>query len=250
MRKRLVLTLALGAIVALVVGSIAVAAKPTVIQVGNLKLTFNGGFSPKKLSKTKQTPINLNVSGKIQTTDGKHPPALKEFILETDKNGSVNAKGVPTCKAGKIEATTTSAAEKACKKAIIGKGTTDVEVLFPESAPIDIQSKLLLFNGGVSGGKTTIYIHAYLSNPIAAAIVTTVKIKKKKNGRYGTQSIASVPKIAGGSGSVTNFTLTVNERGYLTAKCPDGHLDAQGEAVFSDGTRAKGSVTRPCTPKG
>src|SRR5215204_1243411 len=123
MRKRLVLTLALGAIVALVVGGIAVAAKPTVIQVGNLKLTFNGGFTPKKLSKTKQSPIKLNVSGKIQTTDGKHPPALKEFILETDKNGGVNAKGVPVCKQGKIEATTTTAAKKACKKAIIGEGT-------------------------------------------------------------------------------------------------------------------------------
>jgi hypothetical protein len=250
MRKRLVLTLALGAVVALVVGSIAVAAKPTVIQVGNLKLTFNGGFSPKTLSKTKQTPIKLNVSGKIQTTDGKHPPALKEFVLETDKNGGINAKGVPTCKQGKIEATTTTAAKKACKKAIIGEGTTGVEVEFPESAPIDIKSKLLLFNGGVSGGKTTIYIHAYLSNPIAAAIVTTVKVKKKKNGRYGLQSIASIPKIAGGSGSVTDFSLAVTEPGYLTAKCPDGHLDAQGEAVFNDGTRAKGSVTRACTPKG
>ena len=80
MRKRLVLTLALGAVVALVVGGIAVAAKPTVVQVGNLKLTFNGGFTPTKLPKSKLTPINLNVSGKIQTTDGKHPPALKQFI--------------------------------------------------------------------------------------------------------------------------------------------------------------------------
>jgi len=250
MRKRLVLTLALGAMAALVVGGIAVAAKPTVIQVGNLKLTFNGGFSPTALSKTKQTPIKLNVSGKIQTTDGSHPPALKEFILETDKNGGVNAKGVPQCKQGKIEATTTAAAEKACKAAIIGKGTTGVEVLFPESAPIPIKSKLLLFNGGVKGGKTTIYIHAFLSNPVAAAIVTTVKVQKHKNGRFGLKSVASVPKIAGGSGSVTSFSLLINEPGYLSAKCPDGHIDAQGEAVFGDGTRAKGGVTRPCTPKG
>jgi len=250
MRKRLVLTLALGAMVALVVGGIAVAAKPTVIQVGNLKLTFNGGFSPTALSKTKQTPIKLNVSGKIQTTDGSHPPALKEFILETDKNGGINAKGVPQCKQGKIEATTTAAAEKACKAAIIGKGTTGVEVLFPESAPIPIKSKLLLFNGGIKGGKTTIYIHAFLSNPVAAAIVTTVKVQKHKNGRFGLKSVASVPKIAGGSGSVTNFSLLINEPGYLSAKCPDGHIDAQGEAVFGDGTRAKGGVTRPCTPKG
>jgi hypothetical protein len=250
MRKRLVLTLALGAVVALVVAGIAAAAKPTIIQVGNLKLTFNGGFTPKALSKTKQTPIKLQVEGKIQTTDGSHPPALKEFVLETDKNGGIDAKGVPTCKAGKIEATTTSAAKKACKPAIVGEGTTGVEVLFPESAPIPIKSKLLLFNGGVKGGKTTIYIHAYLSNPIAAAIVTTVKVQKHKNGRFGLKSVASIPKIAGGSGSVTGFSLKIDEPGYLTAKCPDGHIDAQGEAIFSDGTKAKGGVTRPCTPKG
>jgi hypothetical protein len=250
MRKRLVLTLALGAVVALVVGGIAVAAKPTVVQVGNLKLTFNGGFTPKALSKKKLTPINLNVSGKIQTTDGKHPPALKEFILEADRNSGVNAKGVPTCKQGKLEATTTASAEKACKKAIIGKGTTGVEVEFAEQAPIPIKSKLLLFNGGVKGGKTTIFIHAFLTSPVAAAIVTTVKIQKHKNGRYGLKSVASIPKIAGGAGSVTNFNLTIKKKGYLLAKCPDGHIDAQGEAIFANGVRAKGQVTRPCTPKG
>jgi len=250
MRKRLVLTLALGATVALVVGGIAVAAKPTVVQVGNLKLTFNGGFTPKGLSKKKLTPITLNVSGKIQTTDGKHPPALKEFVLEADRNSGVSAKGVPTCKPGKLEATTTAAAEKACKPAIIGKGTTDVEILFPEQAPIPAKSKLLAFNGGVKGGKTTIFLHAYLTQPTPTAVVATVKIQKHKNGRYGLKSVTSVPKIANGAGSVTNFTLTINKKGYLLAKCPDGHLDAQGEAVFADGTRAKGAVTRPCTPKG
>ena len=250
MRKRLVLTLALGAVVALVVGGIAVAAKPTVVQVGNLKLTFNGGFTPTALPKSKLTSINLNVSGKIQTTDGKHPPALKEFILEADKNSGVSAKGVAICKQGKLEATTTASAEKACKTAIIGKGTTSVEVEFAEQAPIPIKSKLLLFNGGIKGGKTTIFIHAFLTNPIAAAVVTTVKIQKHKNGRYGLKSVATIPKIAGGSGSVTDFNLTINKKGYLLAKCPDGHLDAQGEAIFADGTRAKGAVTRPCTPKG
>ena len=251
MRKRLVLTLALGAIVALVVGGIAVAAKPTVVQVGNLKLTFNGGFSPKALPKKQadaDQPQRL----------GQDPDHRRQHTRRRSRNSSSkrtrtaasDAKGVPTCKQGKLEATTTASAEKACKPAIIGKGTTDVEVEFPEQAPIPIKSKLLLFNGGVKGGKTTIFIHAYLTNPIAAAIVTTVKIQKHKNGRYGLKSVATIPKIAGGSGSVTDFNLTINKKGYLLAKCPDGHLDAQGEAVFSDGTRAKGTVTRPCTPKG
>jgi hypothetical protein len=249
MRKRLTWILALGAAVALVVGGIAVGAnKPVVIQAGNMVITFNGGFSPKKLSKTKPTPISLNISGSIKTNDGSHPPALSSFVLLTDKAGGINAKGLPTCKQGQLEARTSTDAEKVCKKAIIGKGTTNVEVAFAEQKPIPLNSKLLVFNGGFKGGKTTLFIHAYLQSPVTAAIVTTVVVKKTHQGPYGLKSVATIPKIAGGAGSVTGFTLNINKKGYLTAKCTDGNIVAQGEAVFSNGTKAKGSVSRPCTP--
>jgi len=258
MRKRLTLTLALGAMVAMVFAGIATAYKPVVVQAGNLKLTFNGGITPTKLPKSKLAPIGLNVSAKIQSVDGTHPQALQKFIVETDKNGSVEAKGYPTCKKGALEARTTTEAKKACPDSIVGSGTTEVEVLFPESKPIPIKSQLVAFNGGVKGGKTQILIHAYLSNPIAAAIVTDVKVEKHKNGKYGLKSTASVPVIAGGDGSVTNFNLTINKKfkvggkkkSYLNAKCPSGRLFAQGEAVFAGGLKAKGAVSRPCTPKG
>jgi hypothetical protein len=259
MRKRLFWALALCGLTALAAAAIAAAEKPTVVQVGNLKLTINGGVTPKALPKKEMVPITLNVSGKIETLDGKHPPALKETIVDTDKNGTIDARGAPTCKQGQLEATTTAVAEKTCKAAIVGTGTTDVEIEFPEQAPIQIKSKLLAFNGGTVGGTTTIYIHAYLTSPVTTAIVTTVKISKEHNGRYGTRSIASVPKIAGGAGSVTAFSLTFQKRlftykgkqhGYLLAKCSDGHFDAEAEAVFTDGSRAKGKIVRACTPKG
>jgi hypothetical protein len=250
MRKRLIWTLALAAAVAMVAVGVASAEKPVVVKVGNLVVKFNGGFSPKKLSKTKPTPITLNVSGSISTTDGSHPPALTSFILETDKAGGINAKGVPTCKAGQLEARTTAAAEKVCKKAIIGKGTTDVELEFPEQKPIPLHSKLLVLNGGVKGGKTTLFIHAFLASPVTAAIVTTVKVQKIHNGPYGLKSVATIPKIANGAGSVTNFSLAITKKGYLTAKCTDGNIVAQGEAKFANGDHLKGGVTRACTPKG
>ncbi len=255
MRKRLITTLALGAVLALVVAGIATAEKPTIVQAGKLKLTLNGGFSPKKLPKSgKPDPITLNVSGKIETTDGSHIPAVKEIIVETDKNGSIDVKGLPKCTSGKLQAQDTAAAEKICKKAIIGSGITNVEVEFPEQAPFIAKSKLVAFNGGFSGGKTTIYIHAYLSSPVSAAVVTTVKISKIHNGRFGTKSIASIPKIAGGYGSAKEFSLTL-DRGFgntpfLFAKCPDGHLNAKATSVFSDGTKLTGSFVRSCTPKG
>lgn len=252
--------LALTAATALLAAAIAAAEKPVTVKAGNLVFTANGGVTPKALSKTRMQPISLTVQGKIGTADGTHPPALVEAVVDTDKNGTIDARGVPTCKPGTLEATTTAQAEKACRSAIVGTGTTDVEVAFPEQKPIPIESKLLALNGGTKGGKTTIYIHAYLTVPIPAAIVTTVKIAKVKNGRYGIRSIASVPKIAGGSGSVTAFSLTFPKKlfpykggkhGYLLAKCTDGHFDAEAEVKFSNGDQVgPAKIVRACTPKG
>ena len=76
-----------------------------------------------------------------------------------------------------------------------------------------------------------------------------MKIKNVKKGRYGTEAIGKIPKIAGGSGSPTYFKLKF-KKGFLMAKCPDGRLQAHGTGVFTDGTKASATVIRPCTPKG
>lgn len=256
MRKYLLLTMALAALIAVSVAGIASAGnKPQTVVAGNLEFTFNGGFSPSKLPKKKLAPIALSASGIIKTLNGEHPPALKEAIVETDKNGAVTTVGFPTCTSGKLQSQDTKHAEAICKKAIIGKGTTNVEIKFPEQNPIPVSSKLIVFNGGTKGGVTTFFIHAYITVPTPAAIVTTVKIKKIHNGRYGLKSVASIPKIAGGSGSVTSFSLTINKKytfkgkkmSVLSAKCPDGKLQAHATAIFADGTKAATTITRACT---
>jgi hypothetical protein len=240
--------LALGVLAGAVLVGVA-AAKPTVIVVGDLKATFDGGFKPKALSKTKPTPIAFFISGKIENLEGKHPPALTEFILESDKNATIDVKGLPTCKAGKLQSTTTAAAEASCGPAIIGSGRATAGIAFPDQEEVPATSKIIVFNGGFRGGVTTLYIHAYLTVPVPAAIVTTVKIKKIHKGRYGLLSVASIPKIAGGSGSVTQFNLTINRPGVLSAKCTDGKLQVHGKAVFTNGPTVQATVSRPCTPK-
>lgn len=257
MRKYLKITIALGAVLALTVAGIASGAGKEEVTVGNLKFQAGGTFSPKALSKTKLTPITLMAEGKISSLDGTHPPALKEVLLETDKNGSVQVKGFPTCKSSQLQSQDTKHAEEICRPAIIGKGTTSVEIAFPESKVVPVSSKLLVFNGGEKGGVVTFYIHAYITVPVPAAIVTTVKIKKIHKGRYGLESIASIPKIAGGSGSVKSFSLKVGKQysykgqklSILSAKCPDGKLQAHATAVFADGTRASTEFIRTCTGK-
>jgi hypothetical protein len=260
MRSKLIWIVALGALVALTVAGIAAAEKPTTVRAGNLILTINGGVTPKALPKKEYAPIALNVSGKISEADGSKPPPLTEVVVDTDKNGMIDVLGAPVCKISQLEARTSEQAEAICKPAILGSGTTDVNLEFAESNPVALHSKLLAFNGGTKGGVTTIYIHAYLTTPVTAALVTTVKISKEHNGPYGTKSVATIPKIAGYAGSVTDFNLTFKKEmfsykgkkhGYLLAKCPTGTFVAQAEAKFHDGTKiGPAKITRACTPKG
>lgn len=233
----------------LAIGGIAIAAPWVKVVVGNLEAQYNGGFSPKVLSKKKPTPITFNAAAKFGTLDGTHPPALKEVLIEGDKHADIDVKGIPPCKPGRLQSQTSEGARKACGPSLIGSGKTDVEVKFDEQPPLIAHSELLAFNGGVKGGVTTLYIHAFLTAPVTAAVVTTVKITKIHKGRYGLESVASVPKIAGGSGSVIFFTLTL-KKGIVSASCPDGHLNARGTAVFTGGPKMKATVIRPCTGKG
>jgi hypothetical protein len=233
-------------------------ARPETVKIGNIVVTGDGKFVPKALPKNELAPIAFTISGSIKTVDGTHPPALRELLIETDKNGAVNVKGYPTCTSGKLQSTTTKAALATCKPSLIGEGTTGAEIEFKDQAPVPVHSKLLMFNGGVSGGVTTLFVHAYITIPVPAAIVTTVKIKKINKGRYGLLSTATIPKIAGGSGSVTEFELKVDKEftykgkrvSVLSAKCPDGKLQGHATAIFEDGTRAATEFVRPCTPKG
>jgi hypothetical protein len=264
MRKRLTSVLVLGIALASIFTAFALADTSIKLIVGELEVTVKGGFSPTKLPKNKLAPIHLRAGGAIGLRNGKHPPALTEVVVETDKNGTINAKGLPKCTAAKLAARTTKAALKACRPALVGEGKTDVEIAFAEQEPFIVHSTLLAFNGGVSGGKTTIFIHAFLSNPVSAAVVTTVKVSKIHNGRFGTKSVAAVPPIAGGNGSAKSFQLEFfrtftykgKKQSYLQAKCADGKLKARAKAILNDfigGTPAittpEGELSFPCIPK-
>lgn len=249
MRSHLKLAMAVAVAAAVLVVNTASAEKPVHVRVGNLDLTFNGGFAPKALSKTRLTPISVFVSGDIGTVDGTHPPAIDEFVVETDKNAAVDVKGLPVCKASQLQSQDTEHAEAICGPAIIGTGEGIAEIAFPEQPPIPAKSKIIAFNGGSRGGVTTLYVHAYLTVPTPAAIVSTTKLTKIHNGRYGLKAVTSIPKIAGGSGSVTHFDLKI-DKGVFAARCADGRIQAHGTAMFSDGTRASAEVIRTCTAKG
>jgi hypothetical protein len=176
-------------------------AKFTKVLAGNLVLEVDGGVTPKALPKTTYAPVTVDVKGKISTVDGTHPDAFREATIDFDRNGKLNSKGLATCKGGQLEATTTAAAKKACGASEVGKGNGKISIAFPEQPPIPVKAPIAVFNGGTKVGKTTLYIHTYISVPVPSAVVTTVTIKKIDAGRYGLSTVSKIPAIAGGSGS-------------------------------------------------
>ncbi len=271
MRKKLIL--ALGLVAVLSAGfATAAFAKWTVLKAGTIEMKVDGGTIPKALPKKTMAPIKVRVRGEISDSgraDG-HPAAFRIADIDFDKNGVVDATGLAVCKKGQLQSQPTPAAMKLCGKSLVGEGTGQVQISFAEQPPIPVTAPIKAFNGGVKGGKITLFIHTFITVPVPAAVVTEVTIKKIKKGRYGINTLSKIPEIAGGNGAVLSFDIKFGKnynykgkkRAYIKAKCTDGKFHAQVNKVeFRDEvarleerpetrTNLKGTVIRPCTPKG
>lgn len=244
MKRNLPRVLLLALAMASVLAGGALAAKE-VVRSGNLELTDDGGIAPYELPSRGGAPATAHLEAEVGTLDGTQPPALQTIDLEISKTIHVDALGLPACKMKQVTATSSSAAKRACSDALIGSGSAEVEVTFPEQAPFSSTGPLLLFNAGVRGKTTKVLLHAYVDVPAPTAIVVPADITQIHHGAYGLEITARIPRIAGGAGSVTRFQLDVGRRfdyrgqarSFITATCPTGHWGTRGEAGFSDGTR-------------
>lgn len=230
--------------------------KPVSVQAGNVVLRVNNGYVPKAVSRTTPTPVSFNFGASIRTVDGTHPPALARLLLKLDKDSAIDLRGLPTCNP-KIQYQSTRRLEEACAKAIVGSGQANFEIAFPEAAPIPGPGRMIILNGGVRGAVTTLYARTYISVPTPAAIVFTIKIRKLPGANTGSEALISIPKVAGGSGSLTSFSATIGmprssgreQRHIVTLKCPDRKVRTHVEASFEDGTVVVADLVRTCVPK-
>lgn len=259
MRRGMAIAIAAAAVVAIATAGIAVAGQgATVVRAGSMVLEIDGGVSPRALPAYRFAPLEVQAEGRLTTVDGSHPPALTEAILDTDKDVAVDVRGLPTCRAGQLQAVETKRAKAACGDAIVGQGSATVEVAFPEQKPFDSTGPLLLFNGGERNGTITLLAFAYVSVPAPTAVVATAKIHRVNKGPYGLHTVVDVPRIAGGAGSVVAANIRMGrvysfggkKSSFLSGRCRDGRLQARGVFTYSDATVLSGSVVRTCTVAG
>lgn len=251
MRKTVLRTLALAAVALLALAGSAYAIR---LQVGNIVVIADGGFSPTTLPRDGFAPIEAHGFAKFETADGGLPSILEQIVFWFDKNGKVETRGLPICTPPRLEATTTAAARKLCPGAIVGTGFGKAVVNFPEQGPIPASSPFTIFNGPRKHGNPTVLVHAHLTVPGPTTFVVPIEIERVNDGRYGFKTVAKIPRIAGGYGTPLYGRIEIGRewkyRGetlsYINAGCPDGRLQAKGQFTFKDGTFLQGTLFRPC----
>jgi len=221
MRHRLPILASL-ALVAL--GAVAVA-RAEIRQVKNVRIAFDGGFAPHSLPRDRPAPVTVTLEGRISTTDGSHPPALRTLEVEVNRHGRIFTRGLPRCTGAVLQTTSSQAALRRCGPALVGKGSFTA-VLDSTEGPIPVGGKLLAFNGS-SNGREALLLHFHADRPVQATLVLPFVISRKAEGRFGTLLTADVPRLAGGLGSITSIDLKLGRefsyRGrrvaFLSASC-------------------------------
>lgn len=235
---------------------LATGAQALRLQVGDIVVQAEGGFSPKALPKRENAPITLHGGGKLSTLSGQLPPILQTITILFDRHGSVQTTGLERCTRGKLAATDTAQARRACPNAIVGKGAGSAAIKFPEQPLLHASSPITLFNGPPGPhGAPTVLAHAYLSVPAPTAFIVPIVIERIHKGAYGYRTEATIPPIAGGYGIPIDGHLKIGRKwtyrgrhySYVNARCETGRLQAQGKFSFADGTLLSGTFLRPCS---
>lgn len=251
---------AISTVLALAVLASAVAARGELIQQGNLRVHFDGQLRPRALPRQHPAPVSVSLEGGVSTADGTRPPQLREMTIAVNRAGVVSATGLPTCSAPQLQQTSSEAALKACRSALVGKGHFAANVDFPGAPLIPARGEILAFNSRIHG-RPGMLLHLYGSSPVRAAFVLPFKISHHREGRYGAVFSTKIPELASDLGYVTeiamkigrNYSYKGQRRSFISASCaapagfPGGSFPlARATFSFANGQRLTTGLLRAC----
>ena len=189
-----------------------------VAQKQGVRVTVAGAIAPKRLPRKGQAPVAVSVSGRIDSTRPGAEPQLKKFTIQVNRAGHLSFKGIPSCRIGRIDPSTTEQAMAACGPSLVGEGHFSANVRLPEQSPFPSDGKVLAFAGKVRG-EHAVFAHIYGTQPVDTSYVLPFLVKSTP-GTYGTALEAFLPQATGEWGFVSGISLNLNRRGFITAGCP------------------------------
>jgi hypothetical protein len=198
-------------------GLLVSGAPAEVAQKGGVRVSVTGEMSPSKLPRRGTAPVAVSLAGHIAPTKSGALPQLERIAVAINSHGRLQTRGLPVCRRGHIDPSTTAEALAACGPSLIGQGRFSANVKIPEQSPFPSKGKVLAFNGKLAG-RPAIFAHVYGTEPVPTSYVLAFVVKRTK-GTYGTLLEASLPGATGEWGYVTGISLKL-KRSYLAAGCP------------------------------
>jgi hypothetical protein len=223
MGRRALLIVSIGILIA---SAVAASATAEVDRKGVLQGTFSGDISPQRLPRHELAPVTVTMGGKITTTDRSEPPQLEKIVLEINRNGVIDSKGLPTCSLSRLNSISSAQAKKVCAKAQVGHGSVTSRVYLPGQGAFASTGELLAFNGRLHG-RPAVLAQVSSRAPLPLTYVIAFEVKKQ-GGTFGTALIGTLPPIASEYGYISSFSLALSRRYtshgkkhyFAAASCP------------------------------
>lgn len=215
-----------GALVAAALLGVVPAGIAEISQKDGVRVKVSGSMSPTSLPREQAAPIAVSVAARISASKAATFPKLAQIEIAINRHGKLDRAGLPLCRLGHINPSTTQEALTACRPSLIGEGFFTADVRIPEQSPFPSEGKILAFNGRLKG-KPAIFAHIYGTRPVPTSYVLPFSIAQGK-GTYGTILTTSLPDVTGEWGYVTGISLELDRvfsahgkrRSYLAAACP------------------------------
>ena len=196
-------------------------------------------------------PISFQGYFDIAAENGGEPAALQEAVLEFDRDGRLDTRGLATCSPAQIDEQPRQA--RSICASIVGTGHV---AAIPLPGPArSCQLAADIFNGPPQNGNPTVILHARTTFPATQTFAVVVPIEPDL-GAFSYRATIDVPPIAGGLGALTHVDAKIGRR-FSVGKAAQLRLGPLQQRRPSDpwqlhlraGTTISGAVLKPCTPR-
>jgi hypothetical protein len=200
--------------------------------------------TPTRLPKQGSAPVTLAVAGTIAPAADGSFPQLKAVEVRLDRQLQLTTTGLATCTPSDLLGHALAQARQQCRAALVGGGSVTTQVQYPDTAPFDLRSPVLFFNGATS------HLLMYASVPPPVGPAATVASGSAR----GRVLEVPVSSAAGGAGMPVAFrfrfgktwTYHGQKQSYLSGSCAGGALSNRVTLTFRDGPRLSGAIPARC----
>ncbi len=241
--SRLAKLVALGAIVALSGGALALAD-----GAGDNEAFVDGAVKPKKLDRKRFKPVDLFLGVRTEgPVTGSQENPEKEFIA-FGRDIKFRSKQAPVCTASiEVPGLTTEQVRAMCpRRSYLGSGEAEVN-LGAVGRVSDIT--VSVFNGP---GVNQVRLHTASPTLLAAAPTVLGRIVRANSGRRYRQalSVEDAPDAGGDAFMITKFNATINRStGVARARCEAGKFRFLRRVTYDDGSTETATTTQKCKRK-